>query len=84
MVIVVYTHISHTFFGDLGIQSLNGVVVLEKLEHVAVGLPEELDPGSQEHPVRPLLHPLPAHCTQQQAAGRTRTHTWEQRDQEES
>ena len=59
-----------TVLGDIGVDSLNGVVVLQQLQHVAVGLPEELHPGRQDDAVRAFLRALAAHGAQQQAGGR--------------
>ena len=47
-----------TIFRYVRVHSLHVAVVLEQLQHVAVRLPEELDPRREHDAVRPLLGPL--------------------------
>ncbi len=57
-----------TFLGHISIDLEHSVVVLQQLEHVAVGLPEELHPGREDDTIRPFLRSLATHHTQQEAA----------------
>lgn len=51
--------------GHVGVHAEVDQVVLQKLQHVAVGLPQELDPRGKQNTVRSLLRTLSTHCAQQ-------------------
>jgi len=61
-----HASLSLTILCNISVDLLHGTVVLEQLQHVAVGLPQKLHPGCQKHTIRTLLSSFSTHRTEEQ------------------
>ena len=59
-----------TVLGNVLVQFLHAVVVAQQVQALAVGLPEELDPGDQHDAIGARLGVLPAYSAQQETVNK--------------